>query len=632
MTSPRASRRPAAAADPAAGEPLGWAPSPLPAGDGETAGDGLWLLFADPVGLGAQIARDLAAAGVTAVTVTPGAARERTGERSWTLPPADRDGYPALLADLGEVPAVVLHLWGLGGEPAGGPGGPGGPSADLFAGLEQGEERGLRSALYLLRALAPPVVPLRAVIAADRLQRVRRGEAADPLRAALPGLCAAVATACPGLLCRTVDLLPPAPGPPRRAWVAATARLLVAEARHGREPAVAYRGGERWEPVPGEAPETDLERALAEIWRQLLGGPPVERRESFFARGGDSRRALELAARVRDRLGVDLPLSRLLAAPTVAGLAETIEAIAAIEAAGGGEGRPAPGRGRAEEGLAPPRLPLSTAASLPGPPRRSEGATLRLEPAVWGRLRERAARRAIGPAGAVLAALCDVLATWSADPRFAVAVPGAGLVAVDAAAPGSFTERARALQERLWGALPGGVEVPAEAPAGWPVTFSFGALEAPSPPGATLACRAAEVAGGLAVDWQTALDPALAGILLAALRDHLHRLAAAGGEAAWSDERRRLIPPQQLARRVLAAGSATLSPGRLPELTELAGLTLHVLDDRLEPRPDGVPGALWIGGPGLPRAGATRHPDTGERLLKTGETARWLPDGRVEIL
>ena len=57
-----------------------------------------------------------------------------------------------------------------------------------------------------------------------------------------------------------------------------------------------------------------------------------------------------------------------------------------------------------------------------------------------------------------------------------------------------------------------------------------------------------------------------------------------------------------------------------------------MLDDRLEPRPDGVPGALWIGGPGLPRAGATRHPDTGERLLKTGETARWLPDGRVEIL
>jgi non-ribosomal peptide synthetase component F len=74
----------------------------------------------------------------------------------------------------------------------------------------------------------------------------------------------------------------------------------------------------------------------------------------------------------------------------------------------------------------------------------------------------------------------------------------------------------------------------------------------------------------------------------------------------------------------------------------LANLTLHVLDDRLEPRPDGVAGRLHLGGPGLARGwwrapadSAARfavHPDTGERLFQTGETARVWTDGAVEVV
>jgi hypothetical protein len=135
------------------------------------------------------------------------------------------------------------------------------------------------------------------VVAADGMQRVLRGEAVDPSRSSLPGLCETVAGAHPNLRCRTVDLRPSAAGAGLRAWIEATSKLLIAEVRYGREPAVAYRGGERWEPMAEEAPQTDLERALAEIWRELLGGPPVRRKESFFERGGDSRSALLLAER-----------------------------------------------------------------------------------------------------------------------------------------------------------------------------------------------------------------------------------------------------------------------------------------------------------------------------------------------
>jgi len=68
----------------------------------------------------------------------------------------------------------------------------------------------------------------------------------------------------------------------------------------------------------------------------------------------------------------------------------------------------------------------------------------------------------------------------------------------------------------------------------------------------------------------------------------------------------------------------------------------HVLDDALEPCPDWVPGHLYIGGIGLAkgyfhdeeqtRASFITHPRTGERLYRTGDMGRYLPDGNIEFL
>ncbi len=70
--------------------------------------------------------------------------------------------------------------------------------------------------------------------------------------------------------------------------------------------------------------------------------------------------------------------------------------------------------------------------------------------------------------------------------------------------------------------------------------------------------------------------------------------------------------------------------------------TYHIFDEQLRERPDWVPGEMYIGGVGLARGywrdeEKTRerfiiHPKTGERLYKSGDLGRWLPDGNIEIL
>ncbi|EMI17170.1 protein containing AMP-dependent synthetase and ligase [Rhodopirellula maiorica SM1] len=124
--------------------------------------------------------------------------------------------------------------------------------------------------------------------------------------------------------------------------------------------------------------------------------------------------------------------------------------------------------------------------------------------------------------------------------------------------------------------------------------------------------------------------------------------------------------PGQLAEQILATSSARLVNVYGPTETTvwstskvidqdfnfsgsigkpIANTRIYILDDFLQPLPDGVAGNLWIGGDGV-AAGYLRQDDLtadrfrpdpfssgdGGRMYNTGDLARWNADGEIEFL
>jgi len=73
-------------------------------------------------------------------------------------------------------------------------------------------------------------------------------------------------------------------------------------------------------------PQGEIETQLAQIWEELLGMPKIGRYDDFFQIGGHSLLAIQMLGQLSKTFRVTLPLSTLLAQPTVAALANIIPA------------------------------------------------------------------------------------------------------------------------------------------------------------------------------------------------------------------------------------------------------------------------------------------------------------------
>ena len=80
-----------------------------------------------------------------------------------------------------------------------------------------------------------------------------------------------------------------------------------------------------------EAPRTDAERLLADIWAKMLGIDQVGIHDNFFELGGDSVISIQIMSKLRATFGLDLPLRNLFERPTVATLAQAIDGLQWLE-------------------------------------------------------------------------------------------------------------------------------------------------------------------------------------------------------------------------------------------------------------------------------------------------------------
>ncbi len=77
-----------------------------------------------------------------------------------------------------------------------------------------------------------------------------------------------------------------------------------------------------------DAPVGAVEAVVATIWKRLLGRSQIDRHADFFEMGGDSLMTLDMMFALEAELNVDLPVTAIFEAPSIAALAALIETAA----------------------------------------------------------------------------------------------------------------------------------------------------------------------------------------------------------------------------------------------------------------------------------------------------------------
>lgn len=215
-----------------------WQQRPLP--DGGPAASGPWLVFTLGDGFGEYLAGELEQAGDDVIRVLPGSQAGWSSTRCFTVNPARRADYDALveaLAGAGKLPRCALHTWNLA------------PPPDHAPNLEdfvRAQDVGFNSLLYLAQALGSRdhSEPLRIGVLGTAIHALTATELPLPERSTLIAACIVIAQEYASLDTRCFDLLPPAAGSATEQWLGHQIRREMGS--DAADPVVAYRDNVRW--------------------------------------------------------------------------------------------------------------------------------------------------------------------------------------------------------------------------------------------------------------------------------------------------------------------------------------------------------------------------------------------------
>ncbi|MFD2837145.1 phosphopantetheine-binding protein [Azotobacter vinelandii] len=105
------------------------------------------------------------------------------------------------------------------------------------------------------------------------------------------------------------------------------------------------------------APASELEQRIAAIWAEVLKVERVGLTDNFFELGGHSLLATQVISRVRQSLGIELPLRALFEAQDLAGFAGRV------------------GLGPGQPGARPRKRPTATSPWSPPTPSSASGSS-----------------------------------------------------------------------------------------------------------------------------------------------------------------------------------------------------------------------------------------------------------------
>jgi amino acid adenylation domain-containing protein len=247
-----------------------WRRSEQPAPSGAAVPEGTWLILVDASGLGDRLAERLRAAGRDAVTVRPDLCFYKDAPGEYRIDPWRFEDYASVLTDLARGGrasagvAGVVHLFGVAPHEGAELGGP-----------ERSQDLTFWSLHHLARALGERATgPIRFEVVACGTQEITGEEEIHPERAACLSAAKVIPWEYPDLLCRSIDVVAPAPGTPRERRL--LDQLLGELARDPAEPVVAYRGGHRW---VQSAERLAVETVGAVGVMEKPAGPPARLRE-----------------------------------------------------------------------------------------------------------------------------------------------------------------------------------------------------------------------------------------------------------------------------------------------------------------------------------------------------------------